>query len=217
MARAEGLEPPKASFNPAHATDRELANAVLWTEIGHSFPLGTMTHPIDPDRFRADVLREQLIRSPDVLRAYVGEHVDNPKVMPLLREALVRAGDKTPCRADETPRVLLQQLSMLRPSQSAPLQKANADDKQLYMGLDGRVGTKEQLDAYELGEYVKAMQSETSFGSIAAGVTAVKGGSVEDMRRAGEAGDFLQRLGSLGGGEENVEGKKWPPAVVHGH
>lgn len=62
--------------------------------------------------------------------------------------------------------------------------------KQLYIGLDGFVGTDEQLAAYEREQTIRAARSTTTTGSIAA--TYLGGGDVTRMRALGTAGTILE-------------------------
>jgi hypothetical protein len=65
-----------------------------------------------------------------------------------------------------------------------------AGKKQLYIGLDGFVGTDEQLTAYERAQTIRAARSTTTTGSIAA--TYLGGGDATRMRALGTAGSVLE-------------------------
>ena len=191
MARAAGLSPPPASFDPYRASDAELKNAILWTEVGNCFPTGSFASPVHPDRFRDDILSAWTLRTPGMLEKVVAADPRNPALVPLLRAELARLGDRDGCRAGDTVEELLARRAQLLGAARA----VHAEPDQLYIGLDGRIGTKDALGRYEAEQYLLAINPGTTMGALLAAVAATSGGDVEAIRRSGAAGNAAEALG----------------------
>jgi len=121
-------------------------------------------------------------------RAQAREHGEKES----LYAELARFGDTTGCRETDTLDSLKRRLQGL---QAAAIAKRDAiDSARLNMGRDGKAGTSDDLDAYELGEWVIAMNPGTTTGSLLAAVSAAQGGSLDDVRTAGQAGAVIEGL-----------------------
>lgn len=210
MARAAGMKPPAGSFDPFHASDDELRNAVLWTEVGNTFPVASFGHPVDVQRFRDDVLTAMTLRTPGLLDRVIAANPRNPALVPLLEEELRRLGDTSGCRPGDTVESLLARRAELL---SAARAKADeADRSRKYIGLDGRIGTAEDLASYETEQYILAVNPGTTMGSLLAATAAASGGDVEAIRRAGSAGNQAERLGGgFGKKGDPKSGQAMPP------
>lgn len=193
MARAAGTKPPAGSFDPFHASDDELRAAVLWTEVGNTFPAASFGHPIDVQRFRDDLLMAMTLRTPGLLDRVIAANPRNRALVPLLEEELRRLGDTTGCRAGDTvDSLLLRRAELL----AAARAKASEEDRaRRYMGLDGRIGSAADLASYEAEQYILAANPGTTMGALLAATAAVSGGDVEAIRRAGDAGNAGEALG----------------------
>jgi hypothetical protein len=65
---------------------------------------------------------------------------------------------------------------------------------QKVIGLDGRIGTPGQVTSYELEQGLIAANPGSFLGTIGAGISASRGGSIEDRRKAGQAGNAADGL-----------------------
>jgi hypothetical protein len=109
------------------------------------------------------------------------------------RDALAKLGDKRGCMQGDTAESLRMRWERLVDERIAASNDAEA--KRLYMGLDGKVGTSEELARYELQQRIEAMNPGSGMGIIFAGIAAANGGTVEDIRAAGQAGNVVEGLG----------------------
>jgi Bacterial EndoU nuclease len=207
-AQAEGVTPPTAGFDPYTATDRALRNAFLWTEVGGAVPLqAVMTD--GGTRFREDIFEAVALRTPGLDTMLLASYRDQPGAeRALLERELLRLGDHSPCRADE-------KIESLRDRRAALLRvvdekQAAIDGKIRWIGLDGRQGTFEQLVDYELEQRWLAMNPGTTTGAITATASTLLGGTTEEIRAAGQAGNAWQNVaGAIGGvGDPRTLGPK---------
>jgi hypothetical protein len=110
-----------------------------------------------------------------------------------LRAQLVKLGDTSGCRDDDTVASLTTRV------QALTLAKARATDEKdaerLNMGLDGRAGTRSGLDDYETTQWAAAVNPGSGTGVVFAAMAAMRGGSLDDVRAAGQAGNQLEDLG----------------------
>jgi hypothetical protein len=194
-ARAAGLKPPPDSFDPFRASDEDLKNALLWTEVGNTFPLGAFSHPTDPNRFRDDILAAWAVRVPGVLDRVIAANPNDPRLVPMLEASLRRLGDPSGCEPGET----VQSLVKRRADRLAARSLAAADEasKRITIGLDGRIGTAEAIDGYETVQYILAMNPGTTTGSLLASAAAWRGGDIDDMRHCGELGTELEGIADI--------------------
>jgi hypothetical protein len=208
-AHAEGVTAPAASFDPYGASDRALRSAFLWTEVGGALPL----HAAMTDggaRFRDDIFEAVALRTPGLDTFLLASYRDQPGTeRALLERELVRLGDRSPCRADDSIEALRdRRAGLLRDADAA---QAAIDGKIRWIGLDGEQGTFEQLVDYELEQRAVAMNPGTTLGAMTATYAAIRPGSTtEDIRLAGELGNEVQNVvGSLGGaGDVRTLGRK---------
>lgn len=192
-AAAAGLKPPGPNFDPQRCSRDELQNALLWTEVGNCFPVGTFGHAINPENYRNDVLSAWVLQSPGMLDRVIAANPGDARLVPLLEADLRRLGDKNGCRPDDTIESLVARRSELL---AKTAKETAVSDKQLYMGLDGRVGTADSLAKYEGQQYLLALNPGTTTGALLAAVALAEGGGVEEMRRAGATGNAVESLGS---------------------
>jgi len=191
-ATLAGLKPPGLTFDPRHCSLEELQNARQWAELGDCYPASALQSMNGPAQYRASLQSAWSARMQGPLTQ---SSAKNERAA--LENELVRLGDKTPCKEGDTIDTLKMRRTALlaaaaEKDSAERAKQAEADAKQLYMGLDGRVGTKEQVAAYESMELIKTAVGTTTTGSILANITFQKTGDIGQMRKAGELGDAIQ-------------------------
>ena len=80
---------------------------------------------------------------------------------------------------------------------TALVQEKEEARRQKTIGLDGHVGTAEQVVNYEIEQGIVAANPGSLLGTIGAGISASQGGSIEDRRRAGKAGKAAEGLAGI--------------------
>jgi hypothetical protein len=110
---------------------------------------------------------------------------------------LRRLGDASPSGPTDTIESLYARRQEIVPKRKSEavqhdLAAADAGRKQLYLGLDGFVGTAESVERYERNEALKASVSDTTLGSILASY--LGGGDVEKMRSLGHLGSNAEGI-----------------------
>lgn len=186
-AKAEGLREPTGTLDPLHAKPSEIANAFLWSAVGGVIPRDALV--ADGGRsFREDV-RDAVVLKTLGFDAMLALHDGQPeKQRELLTRELALRGAAAPEGAS------LDDLRALR-------RKTMLDDesRRAQMGLDGHVGTGDQVDAYERDQAIEAMNPGTTLGSLMAAYALMSGGlDVQQMRTMGNAGNAIEGL--AGGG-----------------
>jgi hypothetical protein len=188
-ATASGMKPPASTFDPYRATNADLTNAFLWVHVAGVVPVDVAMHD-GSAHFRDDLFEAVALRTPGLDDELLASYASQPGTQRILLEReLQRLGDTRQCGTGETNAVLLRRRAELLHSP-----RIENDPSQRYIGLDGRQGTLEQLVDYELEQRVLAMNPGTTAGAIAAGVSANRGGTTEDIRAAGELGNTIEGI-----------------------
>ncbi len=112
------------------------------------------------------------------------------KVMEDLRAELADLGDTTGCKADDTVRSLLERRDCLMAQRVAENEKR--EGSRSSMGLDGHAGSRDEVERYEAEQWIRAVNPGSGAGVVFAAIAAARGGSVEDVRAAGEAGNVVE-------------------------
>lgn len=202
------MKPPTDSFDPSRASDAELASALLWTEVGNTYPPSALVD--GGARFRQELHLASIVRSPVLLDQAIAKGMKNdPALLGAMYKELRRLGDDRPCLATDT-------LESLAARRAEILWKRKAEglaeqQKQKVIGLDGRIGTPEQVAAYELEQGLIAANPGSFLGTIGAGISAALGGSIEDRRKAGQAGNAADGL--VGFLQPPLDPEKAPPPI----
>ena len=193
-----GLKAPTGLLS-VRASDAETDNSLLWLEAGGVIPSSALA--TGESAYRAQLYDFAALRDPTTARAAIATHEGNPGVqMQLLRVQLLRLGDSRGCVTGDTVLSLEQRVNeALARRDSAARTRADADEganaRMDCIGVDGQRGMAEELARYELRERILAINPGTTTGSILASVAAARGGSLDDVRRAGESGNLLEGLG----------------------
>lgn len=196
-ARARGMKPPSESFDPFRASDAELASALLWTEVGNAYPVSALTD--GGARFQREIHLALVARSPSLLRDAVARGKGDNELLGAMYKELRRLGDDRPCTSNDTVDSLAaRRAEILRQRANADLVEEREDARrQVTIGLDGHVGTAEQVIDYEIEQGIIAANPGSLLGTIGAGISASMGGDIEDMRRAGRAGNAAEGLAGI--------------------
>lgn len=213
LSRAAGMGPPSASFNPYLASDEELKSALLWTTLGGTVPIEAAMHD-GGVRFREDIIEAVALRTPGLGEELIASYASEPGTQrQLLERELRRLGDRQQCRADDTNATLIaRRADLLR---KRDVEEIERGQNELQIGLDGRQGTARWLVEYELEQRVIAMNPGTTTGSIAAAVAATRGGTTEEIRAAGQAGNAAEGVAQgLAGVDPRKLDKRVPPGMV---
>lgn len=207
-APAENYPAPTAGFDPYGASDRVLRAAFLWTEIGGGVPLQVAMTGGEA-RFREDIFEAVALRTPGLDTMLLASYEAEPAIeRGLIERELLRLGDHSPCRPDDTLATLRdRRTSLLR---AVDEKQATIDGKIRWIGLDGRQGTFEQLVDYELEQRVLAMNPGTTAGSLAAAGATMLGADTNGIRAAGAAGNAWQAAAGMvaGTGDPRTLGPK---------
>lgn len=201
-ARAAGMNPPAASFDPYTARNRDLESAYLWTNTAGTVPLEAAMHD-GGAHFRQRILEAIALRSSKgdaLIAAYGGD----PKRQRLLLEhELHRLGEPRCTDAAANEQLIARRAELLakREAMNKP------SDRTRYIGLDGKQGTLQSTVDYEIEQRIVAMNTTTSTGSLAAGAAAARGESIEDIRKKGAFGDRAETTGSAVGGVDALRSK----------
>lgn len=201
-ARAAGMNPPAASFDPYTARNRDLESAYLWTNTAGAVPLEAAMHD-GGAQFRQRILEAIALRSSkgDALIAAYG--VDPKKQRLLLEHELHRLGEPRCSDAATGEQLIARRAELLRKREAMN----TPSDRTRYIGLDGKQGTLQSTVDYEIEQRIVAMNTTTSTGSLAAGAAAARGESIEDIRKKGAWGDRAETTGSAVGGVDVLRSK----------
>jgi len=211
LARARGMQPPTDSFDPSRASDAELASALLWTEAGNVYPLSALRD--GGTRFKKELHLALIVRSPELLAAAVARgKANDPELLGAMYKELRRLGDDRPCTsADTVESLAARRAELLRRRDSTErIGEKEQERRQQTIGLDGRVGTGERIIAYEIEQGMIVANPGSLLGTIGAGISASQGGSIDDRRRVGAAGNAAQGLVSF---KKPGDPDKRPPAI----
>lgn len=185
-------KPPSPGFDPNRASDGELVKAYTWLACGGAVPAGELAR--DGGRSYAQNLEAAIaVRAPWVKGAPKLEAFPPDVQRRAIESALARHGAR--CEpGDDLPTLRGKLAKAEQAAKTASLEagvnRTEAEGKRKAIGLDGRQGSSAALGDYEMAEYLKAMNPGTTTGAITAGL--LGGGKVEDMRRAGEAGNVVE-------------------------
>jgi hypothetical protein len=129
-----------------------------------------------------------------------------------LRVEIAKLGGVAPCRDDDTEESLLWQRNVLMAAKLT--KRAESEATRESMGLDGHAGSGEEVDRYEREQWVAAANPGSGTGVILAGIAAARGGSIEDVRASGQAGNEIE--GVLGGVGHTLNAARAATAVRPG-
>jgi hypothetical protein len=170
-------EPPRSAGDVAELTlDPALRDALI-----RRLPYAPAT--LGPEALANPALLE---RAPEKLRAR-----DEAMKGELYAE-LARIGDRRGCRADDTVDSLIVRRQALLAETIAA--RATHDAEAPAMGLDGYAGKGEAVDWYEVSQWVAAANPGSVAGSAMATHAAMRGGSIHDVRAAGQLGNALEGM-----------------------
>jgi hypothetical protein len=190
QARAAGMKPPTDSFDAFRATDEQLRSAILWTEVGNTYPVSALQD--GGAHFRDELLLAHAVRSPVLLGQLVERMKDHPeRLIPALHRELQRLGDTRPCSPNDTVDSLLARRSEALRLQSNGANAHAADEarQRVTIGVDGRVGKLEDVITSEMEQQILAANPGTTLGAVLAATSA---GDVEGMRRRGKLGNAVE-------------------------
>jgi hypothetical protein len=199
LATAAGIEKPTARLDPFAAKPDEVARAFMWSEAGGVVPFGELA--ADGGKAFQGGIRDAMTLQVRGFDALLELHSGQPaREKQLLQRELKRLGDPAPESANDTVQSLsARRQEILSSRKSEEIQKelaeSTARSKQLYMGLDGFVGTGDSVAQYERSEALKATVSDTTLGSVLANYFG--GGDVEKMRALGQLGSNVEGIGSV--------------------
>lgn len=186
-AHAAGMKEPSASFSPWTASNAELGNALLFTHVGGVFPLDAVRHD-GGLQFREDIFEAFALRTRGLDDAVIDSYAAEPSTQrAILERELHRLGAASQCTGKES----IEDLRLRRAKLVNAVQRPE-ENRQLYMGLDGKVGTFDALVDYELEQRALASNPGTTLGSLTAAVAAVRGGDTGRIRAAGALGNAIQ-------------------------
>lgn len=203
VASAAGIPQPTGRPDPFTAKPEEVARALMWSEAGGAIPMGELA--ADGGKAYQRSIREAVTLRLRGFDALFEIHRGQPEEQKgLLYRELKRLGDTSPAAPSDTVDSLAQRRQEIvskRKSEEVQqdLAAADAGRKQLYMGLDGFVGTADSLQRYERTEALRASVSDTTLGSILASYLG-DGGDVQKMRALGQLGSSVEGMAGGAGG-----------------
>jgi len=203
-ARAAGMKEPSASFSPWTATSAELGDAFLFTHLAGIVPLDAAR--VDGGlHFKEDIFEALALRKRGLDDEVIDSYASDPGTQRLILEReLRRLGETTQCKPDES----IEDLRLRRAKLvTAPIHRE--EDRTLYIGLDGKIGTFQALVDYELEERILAGNPGTVTGSTAA--TFARYRSTDEMRAAGQLGNAVGGLGGAIAGKDLRKLGEVPP------
>lgn len=201
LAKMEKLPEPTGKLDPIQATPKEIATAFLWSEAGGVIPRAEIER--DGGRSFRESIRDALTLRLQGFDAMLDLHRGHPSEQKAL---LLRSLEtlKVPSSSVDGMSVealqALRQNALLSRSADALRREREAEAHQLYIGVDGFIGTADKVDAYEREKRLEAANPGTTLGSIFA--TYLGAGDIERMRAMGNAGNALEGIG--GGAGQHV-------------
>jgi hypothetical protein len=127
--------------------------------------------------------------------------IDEQRQRVILEKELAQLGDMRGCKPGETASALAARRDELRLARQ--VEREAREDEPIYMGEDGSVGTRRDLAACEVRERLELANPGSGTGALLAGIEAARGGSLDDIRAAGQLGNSLE--GVAGGVGRIVE------------
>lgn len=204
-AKSESLREPAGVLDPVRATPSEVANAFLWSEAGGVIPRDELAR--DGGRAFLTSVRDAVVRQTHGFEAMLDLHAGRPNEQTaLLGRELQRLGVSFPADANVDALRGLWQGTTLARSRAELNREQVAEGRQLYIGLDGHVGTADGMDTYERQQALAAMSPGTTLGSMMATFSCIAQGGIdlERMRAMGNAGSAVE--GMLGGAGVHMNG-----------
>jgi|GEM_PF-7002662 len=206
-AKANGMREPPAGFSPWTASNADLGSAFLFTHVAGVVPLDAARHD-GGARFREDVLEAFALRTPGLDDVLLDSYASEPSTQRhLLERELRRVGGDAQCK----PGASVDEMR-LRRAQLLAGDRRIAEDKTLYIGLDGRVGTFDALVTYELEQRVRASNPGTTLGTLSATAATARGKDTEQIRAAGQLGNSVQDIAN---GVSDITKPPPPPPARH--
>lgn len=191
-AKFEKLPEPSGRLDPLKATPSEIATAFMWSEAGGVIPRSEIER--DGGRAFKESVRDAVTHRLRGFDAMVELHRGRPaEQRSLLVRSLRELGVEAPVESGVEALRDLRRDVLLSRSAADLARTRELEAKQLYIGLDGFVGTSERLDAYERDKRIEAANPGTTLGSIYA--TYLGGDDVTRMRAVGSAGNALEGMG----------------------
>jgi hypothetical protein len=183
------MHEPTGPVDPFRSSCAEIENAFLWSAIGGVIPREELAR--DGGVAFGTSVRDAVVlrtRGFDAVLALHRGHPDEQRV--LLQKELAKRNVNPPGEAS---------LEELRALYAESLRNEQARRKQI--GVDGRVGTADELDCYERQQTIDAMNPGSTLGSVMATYSTIITGEVDvdRMRKMGETGNAAEGvLGSTG-------------------
>lgn len=190
----KGFTPAPYGVNPETATDAQLDAEIRHIDGGGAVPMGVKMG-VGAEAYRQQLGEEALLRRPGGLEILLRVHAGDPAAQKrLLAHALQRVGGDPTCKPGDSVQTLL-----LRYYETVGAKSRASNDAVRAMPTMGDKGlvfaNADEAARYEAAEKVIAMNPGTTLGSIAAAWKAMSGGSLDDMRAAGSAGNELEGTG----------------------
>ncbi|MBX3225349.1 MAG: hypothetical protein KF795_32895 [Labilithrix sp.] len=212
MAKAAGLREHAGPIDPLGAKPEAVASAFMWSEAGGVVPRSEIAH--DGGRTFRESVRDAVTLRMKGFDAMLDLHAGAPaEQKSLLTRSLAALGAQAPADASVEELRDLRRDTLLARSASSLRREQEEARRQVFIGLDGYVGTAEKLDLYEREQALDAAISGTTLGSIFA--TYLGGGDVERMRALGNAGSAIEGMaGGAGVHLNRVSTEREAPGTV---
>lgn len=184
-AKAAGKPEPRAALDPFRAQPEDIANAWDWLQRGGVIPRDELAR--DGGKAYRESIRDAVVLRLRGFDAMLALHDGQPNEQrALLTRELELHGVNVAANASLDDLRALYVQARTTEEMRAPT-----------MGLDGRTGTKEEVDTYERNEAVDAMNPGTTLGSILATMPVAWTGEidVEAMRTRGALGEAIEGVG----------------------
>ncbi|MCA9585959.1 MAG: hypothetical protein KC657_11430 [Myxococcales bacterium] len=211
-APGEGVPAPKSGFDPARATDRELLAARAWAGIAGGYPSDVVASG-RTGAYVASLDDACALRDPKTTRAFMAamEKRDPTRLRAMLTAELARMGGRRN-HADEKLDVLVDRVASAKKG-TPPAVESREETRRKEIGVDGYVGTADDVRRYEALERIKLAKTDTVAGTFAGGIVAFRGGDIDDIRRTNQVFDHLNALPgpSSAPGETSWESRAAPP------
>jgi hypothetical protein len=188
-AKAAGMHEPTGPVDPFRSSPAEIENAFLWSAVGGVIPREELAR--DGGVAFGTSVRDAVVLRTRGFDAVLVLHRGCPdEQRALLQKELAMRNVVPPGDAN---------LETLRALYAESVRNERARRKQI--GVDGRVGTADEVDRYDRQQAIDAMNPGSTLGSMMATYSTIINGEVDvdRMRQMGETGNAAEGvLGSTG-------------------
>ncbi|MBX3206710.1 MAG: hypothetical protein KF764_16695 [Labilithrix sp.] len=191
LAKTGNIPEPRGRLDPMTAKPEEVARAFMWSEAGGVIPRAELE--ADGGKAFQNSVRDALTLRTRGFGALLDLHRARPdEQKSLLYRELKRLGVTTAPRPEDTVESLDARRREIVLARAAEEERKieEAARRQLYIGLDGFVGTAQSLVSYERHEALQATNPGTTLGSIMA--TYLGGDDIQRMRTLGDLGTAVE-------------------------